>query len=68
MVIKANRQEDARGFVLVLALLMLLVVTLIGVNAIDTSTFENQISGNNRVSTEAFYVAEAGINEAAGRL
>ena len=68
MVIKACRQKGARGFVLVLALLLLLVVAMIGVSAIDTSTFENLISGNNRVSTEAFYVAEAGINEAAGRL
>jgi len=65
---KVNGQKAAAGFVLVLALLMLLVVTLIGVSAIDTSTIETQISGNNRVSVEAFYVAEAGINEAAGRL
>ena len=67
MVITANKQKGARGFVLVLALLILLVVTLIGLSAINTATFENQISGNNRVSAEAFYVAEAGINELAGR-
>ena len=41
MVVKASRQKGARGFVLVLALLLLLVVAMIGVSAIDTSTFEN---------------------------
>jgi hypothetical protein len=50
-----------RGFALIIALLVLLVLTLIGISAINTTTFETSISGNERVGTDAFYAAEAGI-------
>ena len=49
------------GMVLVLALILLLVVTLIGISAISTTTFETGISGNERVGTDAFYASEAVI-------
>lgn len=67
MVATTNRQRGKRGVVLVLALLFLLVLTLIGISIINTATLEVQISGNNRISAEAFYLAEAGINEFTGR-
>lgn len=60
--------RNQKGVVLVIALLMLLVLTLIGINAIGTSTFETSISGNERVGTDAFYAAEAGIQEAINQL
>jgi Tfp pilus assembly protein PilX len=50
-----------RGMALIVALIMLLVLTLIGINAITTTTFETSISGNERVSADAFYASEAGI-------
>lgn len=53
---------------LVVALLMLLILTIIGINAITTTTFETSISGNERISTDAFYVAEAGIQVALARI
>jgi len=53
--------RSERGFALVIALLILLVLTLIGISAINTTTFETSISGNERVGTDAFYAAEAGI-------
>jgi Tfp pilus assembly protein PilX len=53
--------NEGRGVAIILALLMLLVLTLIGISAISTTTFETSISGNERVRTDAFYVAEAGI-------
>ena len=53
--------RDERGFALIIALLVLLVLTLIGISAINTTTFETSISGNERVGTDAFYAAEAGI-------
>ncbi len=56
-----------KGIALVLALLLLLVATLIGINAVNTTTFEANISGNKRASEQAFYSAEAGINEFFGR-
>jgi len=63
--LKKFREE--RGIVLVIGMLLLLVVTLIGINALDTSTYDMRISGNERASVQAFYAAEAGINEFMGR-
>ena len=63
----ARHLREERGIALVLGMLLLLVVTLIGINALDTSTFDVGISGNERASVQAFYVAEAGINEFMGR-
>jgi hypothetical protein len=59
--------REEKGAVLVLVLLLLLVVTLIGISALNTSTHDILISGNERVSVQAFYAAEAGINEFMGR-
>ncbi len=49
------------GAALIIALILLLVLTLIGISAISTTTFETNISGNERVGTDAFYASEAGI-------
>ena len=59
--------KEGRGFVLILAMLFLLVVTLFGISALNTATYDNIITGNKRASEQAFYVAEAGINEFMGR-
>jgi hypothetical protein len=48
-------------------MLLLLVLTLIGISAVNTSTYDMRISSNERASVQAFYVAEAGINEFMGR-
>jgi len=56
-----NRLYDQSGAALVIALIMMVVLTLIGLAAIFTSTFENKLSGNKRESTGAFFVAEAGL-------
>jgi hypothetical protein len=56
-----------RGSILVLSLLMLLVLSLIGLAALGTTTYQATISGNKRVSEQAFYRSEAGINEFVGR-
>jgi Na+-transporting methylmalonyl-CoA/oxaloacetate decarboxylase gamma subunit len=52
--------RDDSGVALVLALLMLVALTLIGLGAIVTSTFEVKLSGNQRGATDAFYAAESG--------
>ena len=67
MGLRTKRSRGERGFVLVLALLFLVLLTLIGVSSINTTTVDNMISGNQRISKQAFYVAEAGINEFTGR-
>ena len=59
---------EKKGVALVIALLMLLVLTLIGISSISTTTFETSISGNERVRTDAFYAAEAGIQVAINRI
>jgi hypothetical protein len=56
-----NTVRNEKGLVLIIALLILLVLTLIGISAISTTTFETNISGNERVGTDAFYASEAGI-------
>ena len=59
--------REEHGIVLVLGMLLLLILTLIGISAFNTSTYDILISGNERASVQAFYVAEAGINEFTGR-
>jgi len=60
---KENIIKHQKGVALVIALIILLVLTLIGISAIRTTTFEISISGNERAGTDAFYAAEAGIQE-----
>ena len=62
-----KRLGEEKGIVLVMALLFLLVLGLLGMSAIISTQYDNRISGNKRVSEQAFYVAEAGIQEVLGR-
>ena len=52
---------NEKGIVLIVALMLLLALTIIGINSITTTSFENIISGNERLANTAFYSAEAGI-------
>ena len=62
-----NILRNRKGVALVIALIMLLLLTFIGISAISTTTFETNISGNERVGTVAFYASEAifqfGLNQ-----
>ena len=49
------------GGALVIALIMMIVLTLIGLASMFTSTFEIKLSGNKRASTDSFYAAEGGV-------
>jgi len=51
-----------RGSALVIALLMLVVLTILGIAAITTSTVEVQISGNEKVYKRSFYAADGGTS------
>lgn len=53
--------KDQSGAALVIALIMMIVLTLIGLASTFTSTFEIKLSGNKRASTDAFYAADAGV-------
>ncbi len=53
--------KDQSGLALVVALLMMIVLTLIGLASVSTSIFELMLSGNKRGATDAFYGADSGI-------
>jgi Tfp pilus assembly protein PilX len=56
-----ERRKNKQGFVLVIALLGLLVVTVIGILAISTSTTEVMVAGNTRLREMNFAGAESGL-------
>ena len=53
--------NDQSGAALVIALLMMIVLSLVGLASMFTSAFEIKLSGNKRGATDAFYAAESGI-------
>ncbi len=53
--------KNEKGVALVIALMMLIVLTFIGISSISSSVFETKISGNERVESSAFYAAEGGV-------
>ena len=60
--IKLNHTlKNQSGAALVIALIMMIVLTLIGLASTFTSTFEVSLSGNKRGSTDAFYAADGGV-------
>lgn len=63
-----NRLADNKGFVLVLALITMLAMTIIGLSVVMNMTTDMQLSRNERDAKTAFQLAEAGINEAIARL
>ena len=54
--------QGHQGVTLVIALMILLVLTLIGISAISTTTFEINIAGNERLYNRAFYTSDAGVD------
>lgn len=58
---KINILKDQSGAVLVIALIMMVVFTMIGIAGSFTSIFEIIISGHKRGSTDAFYSADSGV-------
>ena len=59
---------NERGFVLVLALVTMAVMTIIGISIMMNMNIDMHLSSNERESKVAFQLAEAGINEAIARL
>ena len=53
--------RDQKGTALVVAMILLLILTLIGVSSVSSSLFETKISGNNRFGEAAFYAAKGGV-------
>jgi hypothetical protein len=57
-----------KGFVMLICLLMLLIVMLLGMAAMQTATFGTMISGNGLEGQKAFWIAEAGLQDAKNKL
>lgn len=61
MVISCHYKKDEQGSVLIVALLILVLLTVIGISATTTTNIETQISGNDKFHKIAFYNADSGI-------
>lgn len=57
-----------RGSVLLITILILFAVAVIGTTVSVIASMDLKISGNQRITTEAFTIAEAGLSEAIHRL
>jgi type IV pilus assembly protein PilX len=60
--------RNQSGVALIIALIMIVVLTLIGLASTYTSTFEIKLSGNKRGSTDAFYTADGGAQSVLANL
>ena len=56
--------KNERGLALVVALMLLVLLTVMGLAAITTTTTEIQLAGNERTDAQALHSAEAEIKEA----
>ena len=66
--IRTLNMKDEKGSVLIVALLMIVFLSLLGIASTTTSTVEVQIAGNDRNYKQNLYRAEAAAMEAAQRL
>ena len=60
--------HDEKGMVLVVAMMLVAVLALLGTTSILTTNADIKISSNYRVGTQAFYIADAGIEAARNQL
>ncbi len=54
--------ESEEGAALIIAVMILLILTILGIYAVTTSILETKIAGNERVLKDAFYAADGGID------
>ena len=54
-------KSNDKGYILITVLLLLLVLTIVGMSAINSSTVENMLSGNIRLRETNFSRADAGV-------
>ena len=54
--------QSQQGAALIVAIMILLLLTILGIYAVTTSTLETKIAGNERVLKDAFYAADGGID------
>jgi len=63
-----NWMNDQKGVAFVVALIMLLVLTFVGFAAINLTSYESRIAGNERVYNNAFYASDGAVENFRGRV
>ena len=63
-----SKTNSESGNALILTLLILFAIAIIGSTVAMVSTMDLKISGNQRKTSEALFIAEAGLNEAIHRI
>lgn len=63
-----GRVSENRGSALLAALALLIIITLVGIAAVDQATTDFDLSFNQQHQDMAFYVAEAGIKSAIAKI
>ena len=58
-----SKVNNEKGSVIVAAIMILVLLTIIGIGAINMSTTESSISTNSLLYERAFYTAEAGLEQ-----
>lgn len=64
----SNYSDNEEGFILVISMLIMVVLTVIGISATRNTTIELQIAGNDKFYVTDFYTSEARAFEASQRL
>jgi hypothetical protein len=59
-----NIVASEQGFVLVVALIFLVILSLVGITAVNNSTMEMQIAANDKLQKQAFSLADGGTEAA----
>lgn len=54
-------QDESGSMTIIAAIMVLLIITLVGISAMDTTTVELQIASNDQRSRIAFYNADSGV-------
>src|SRR3990170_2746226 len=62
------RCGDEKGIVFIVALALVAILALVGTVAVTTTTTDIKISSNYKTNVQAFYIAEAGIQDGINRL
>ncbi|MGH8413439.1 MAG: pilus assembly PilX family protein [Gammaproteobacteria bacterium] len=63
---RTSSGDPQQGFVLIVALILLLVLTLLGLAAAQSTSLEQKMAGNARDQDMAFQASEAGLSAARG--
>ncbi len=61
-------QKDEKGFILVMTLFILFLITLLGMASTSTTSIELQVAYNNSLHKQQFYVAEGAVIEASRKI